>query len=215
MTHITILGGTGYAGAAIAQEAAGRGHQVVSVSRSVPAALPAGVEHVAGDVTDQQFLTRLVSATEHIILALSPRGTMEGHVREVAQALIPLAAAAGVRVGVIGGAGSLRVSPEGLRLVDTQEFPPEFRAEALELAEVWSQLRETEHDLDWYYISPAAGFGAHNPGERTGKYRTDDSGVLLTDADGASELSAEDLAVAVVDEVEMPKHRKARFAVAY
>lgn len=215
MAHITVLGGTGYAGAAIVEEAAGRGHQVVSVSRNRPEALSDGVDHSAGDATDQQFLQNLVSATEHVILALSPRGTMEGKVREVAELLIPIAAAAGVRVGVIGGAGSLRVSPEGPRVVDTEDFPQEFRAEALELADVWDQLRATERDLDWYYISPAAEFGAHNPGQRTGAYRTDDSGVLLTDAVGDSHLSAEDLGVAVLDEIETPARHNIRFAVAY
>lgn len=215
MTRITVLGGTGYAGSAIVDEATTRGHQVVSVSRHSPDSRPAQVEHALGDVTDQEALERLLSDTDQVIMALSPRGTMEGKVRDVAQRLIPLASTNGVRVGVIGGAGSLRVSADGPRVVDTEDFPDEFRAEALELADVWEQLRTTDHVVDWYYISPAAEFGAHNPGTRTGTYRTDDSGVLLTNSAGASVLSAEDLAIAVLDEVETPKHRKTRFAVAY
>lgn len=37
MTRITVLGGTGYAGAHIVRIAAERGHEVVSFSRSEPA----------------------------------------------------------------------------------------------------------------------------------------------------------------------------------
>jgi uncharacterized protein len=111
------------------------------VSQSTPDSLPASAEHALGDTIDQQFLQRLASATDQVILALSPRGTMEGKVREIAQALIPLASAEGVRIGVVGGAGSLLVNPEGPRLVYTEDFPEAFKAEALEMVDVWDQPR--------------------------------------------------------------------------
>ncbi|WP_258932912.1 hypothetical protein [Nesterenkonia pannonica] len=76
-------------------------------------------------------------------------------------------------------------------------------------------LQRSDEALDWFFVSPAAGFGAFNPGERRGTYRTDDSGVLLTDDEGRSDLSAADLAIALVDEVEAPRHHRTRFAVAY
>jgi putative NADH-flavin reductase len=38
---------------------------------------------------------------------------------------------------------------------------------------------------------------------------------LITDAQGASRISAADLAVAVVDEVEQPRHPRRRFTVGY
>lgn len=46
------------------------------------------------------------------------------------------------------------------------------------------------------------------PGERTGRY------VTGTDSPVGSQISAEDFAVAVVDELENPAHRGARFTVA-
>ncbi|WP_120005084.1 NAD(P)-dependent oxidoreductase [Nesterenkonia muleiensis] len=214
MAHITVLGGTGYAGAAIAAEAAARGHSIVAVSRTAPGSPVNDVSYVSGDATDADFLADLIAKTEVVILSLSPRGSMLGKVKETAEKLIPLAAAHGVRIGVIGGAGSLRVAPDGPRLFDTEAFPEAFKPEAFELTAVWDQLKETGDDVDWFYVSPAAGFGAYNPGSRTGMFRTDASGVLLTDEDGNSNLSAEDLAVAVVDEVTDPRYRRTRFAVA-
>ena len=215
MAHITVLGGTGYAGAAIAGEAAARGHTVVAVSRSAPESPDSAVGFVSGDARDSGFLTDLVSKTEVVILTLSPRGDMLGKVKETAEKLIPLAAEHHVRLGVIGGAGSLRVAPNGPRLIETEAFPEGAKPEAYELTDVWGQLKRADNGLDWFYLSPAAGFGSYNPGERTGSYRTDDSGVLLTDENGNSDLSAQDLAIAVIDELDQPRYRRTRFAVAY
>ena len=46
------------------------------------------------------------------------------------------------------------------------------------------------------------------PGERTGAY------VLGTDSPAGESVSAEDFAVAALDELETPAHRNARFTVA-
>ena len=51
-------------------------------------------------------------------------------------------------------------------------------------------------------------------GPRTGDYRTGDDDLIL-DAEGASRISAADLAVAIVDEVENPTHPRRRFTVGY
>jgi len=53
-----------------------------------------------------------------------------------------------------------------------------------------------------------------NPGERTGEYR-DGGDVIVTDAEGESFISGADLAVAVLDEIESPKHPRGRFTVGY
>ncbi|GAA1816130.1 NAD(P)-dependent oxidoreductase [Nesterenkonia flava] len=214
MAHITILGGTGYAGRHIAQEAASRGHDVVAVARRAPEEQLEGVSYVTGDITDENFLQDLVSKTDVVILSVAPRGEMQGKVLDVAQTLIPLGLEAGVRLGVIGGAGSLHVSEGGPRLIDTEQFPDDFKPEAFEMITVWEKLQGSDESLDWFYVSPAAGFGAYNPGERRGTYRLGKD-VLLTDENGASELSAADLAIALVDEIERPAHRRTRFAVAY
>ena len=52
------------------------------------------------------------------------------------------------------------------------------------------------------------------PGERTGKFRLGTEELLVAE-DGKSHISYEDFAVAVVDEIEAPKHLRQRFTVGY
>jgi len=213
MARITIIGGTGYAGSNIARAAAARGHQVTSLSRTLPAERLDGVEYVSGSVLDTAFLARVTDGADVVVSALSPRGELAGRTRGVIAEVAAQAAAAGVRLGVVGGAGSLQVAPGGPKVVETEGFPEEFKAEALEMEAVLDDLRASQ-DLDWFYLSPAGGFGAFAPGEAKGAYRTGDD-VLLVDDEGRSEISGPDLAAAVVDEIETPAHRRRRFTVAY
>lgn len=213
MARITVIGGTGYAGGHIVREAAARGHEVTSVSRSLPAEQAEGVRYVTGSVLDDGTRVAAASESDVVIATVSPRGDMAGRVAPAYAELAEAARLKGARLGVVGGAGSLLVAEGGPRLVDTDEFPEAFRAEALEFADILDALRETPDDLDWFYLSPAAGFGAFAPGEATGRYRVGGD-VLLTDDDGSSFISGADLAAALVDEIERPAHRRARFTVA-
>lgn len=215
MAHITVLGGTGYAGSNIVKVAAERGHTVVAYSRKAPAAAIAGVEHRIGDVLDDTVLQAAVTGTEVVVSALSPRGELsgDGRLRAVERRVGELARERGIRFGVIGGAGSLLVAEGGPKLIDSG-FPEEYRAEATELDGVLQDLRASEEGLDWFFVSPAAGFGAFAPGEATGVFRIGGD-VLLNDEQGVSFVSGADLALAVVQEIEQPAHRRARFTVAY
>ncbi len=215
MTRIAVLGGTGYAGSAVVGEAARRGHRVTAFSRRPPAEPVAGVDYVTGSLLDQEVLRRAVSAGDVVFEALSPRGDMAGKVEPVFEELLALAEAAGTRLGVLGGASSLLVAPGGPRLLDTAPpAPPEVQQE-IDLG-IWKldRLRAAGSALDWFYVSPAAEFGAWVPSEVTGQYRLSDD-VLLTNADGKSEISAADLALAVLDEIEQPAHNRRRFHVAH
>ncbi|GGC79204.1 NAD-dependent epimerase [Tersicoccus solisilvae] len=213
MARITVIGGTGYAGGHIVKEAAGRGHTVTSISRTVPDEKVDGVTFRAGSVLDDAVAQTAVDA-DVVIVTVSPRGDMVGKVAPAAEKVAELARAKGTRFGVIGGAGSLQVEPNGPRLMDTAEFPDAFKAEAEELTAVLNWLTEQDDTLDWFFVSPAAGFGAYAPGEATGTYRTGGD-VLLTDENGESNLSGQDLAAAIVDEIERPVHHRQRFTVAY
>jgi putative NADH-flavin reductase len=212
--RITVLGGTGYAGSAIVEEAARRGHEVTSYSRSMPANPVEGVRYRTASVLDDAVLAESVTDTDVVFEALSPRGELEGKLEGVVERLIPLADAAGVRLGVLGGASSLLVSPEGPRLIDVRPPAPEIAVEVNTGVALLDIVRAAPESLDWFFLSPAAGFGGFAPGERTGTYRLGDD-VLLTDAEGTSYISAEDLAIAIVDEIEQPKHSRRRFHVAY
>lgn len=214
MTDLIVLGGTGYTGGHIAAEAARRGHAVLAVSRRAPEQPVEGVDYATGDVLEDAFLESLLSKAGTVLVALSPRGEMEGQVLRTAEKLIPLAAEHGVRLGVIGGAGGLKVSDDGPRLLDTEGFPEEIKPESEEMAEIFARLEAAPEALDWFFVNPATGFGAHQPGERTGNYRLGGD-VLLTDEQGNSDISGADFAIAVVDEIERADHRRGQFSVAY
>ncbi|MBG0737901.1 NAD(P)H-binding protein [Paeniglutamicibacter antarcticus] len=183
--RITVLGGTGYAGSAIVKEASRRGHEVTSVSRSTPTKPLGGVSYIAGSVLDQEVITQAVAERDVVFETLSPRGDMAGKVEGIVDTLISLTAGTRTRLGVLGGASSLL-----------------------------EKLKASPADLDWFYVSPPAEFGAWAPAEETGTYRLSDD-VLLRDDTGRSNISAADLARAVLDEMEQPKHRRQRFHAAH
>lgn len=127
-----------------------------------------------------------------------------------AKAIIAAAKKSGAkRLLVVGGAGSLEVAP-GRQLIDQPDFPPEWKAGALGTREFLYLLRE-EPELEWTFLSPAATF---TQGERTGKFRLGGDQMLL-DADGRCLVSLRDYAVAMIDELEQPRHTRQRFCVAY
>ena len=213
MARIAVIGGTGYAGRHIVAEAVDRGHTVVSVARSIPAERVAGATYVEGTLLDVPGLLQELEGVDVIVSAVAPRGDMLGALRpSIAQLVQELPG--NVRLGVIGGAGGSLVVEGGERVVDLPSFTEEYKPEALEAIDILADLRAADAGLDWFYIHPAGGFGAYNPGERTGSYRTGGD-VIVTDEKGDSYISGEDFAVAVVDEIENPRHSRERFTVGY
>jgi len=214
MARITVLGGTGYAGGNIVREAASRGHEVTSISRNAPQDKVSGVTYVTGDVLDPAVVDQAVAGADVVVEALSPRGALEGTIGSVVQKLSAAVQAAGARLGVVGGAGSLLVAPGGPAVAAADDFPDAFKGEAAEMAAVLEDLRASDEALDWFYVSPAGDFGPWAAGEHTGIFRLGGD-VLLVDETGSSTISGADFAQAFVDEIEQPAHRRQRFTVAY
>ncbi|MFG6443937.1 NAD(P)-dependent oxidoreductase [Microbacterium sp. P07] len=213
MARIAVIGGTGYAGSHIVTEAVRRGHTVVSVARTVPGERVEGATYIEGTLLDVPSLVAELEGVDLVVVAVPARGDMLGKVRPaVAQLVAGLPET--VRVGVIGGAGGSLVAEGGPRLIDTDGFTEDYKPEAREAVEILDDLSETPISRDWFYIHPAGGFGVWAPGERTGSYR-DGGDVLVVGADGESFLSGADLGVAVIDEIESPKHPRGRFTVGY
>ncbi|GAA3213536.1 NAD(P)-dependent oxidoreductase [Microbacterium terregens] len=213
MTRIAVIGGTGYAGRNIVAEAVSRGHTVVSVARSVPAERVEGATYLEGNILDVPSLVSELEGVEVIVSTVPARGDMVGKVRPSTAELVA-ALPGDVRVGVIGGAGGSLIAEGGSRLVDQDSFTEEYKPEALEAIGILEDLQVGDASRDWFYVHPAGAFGVWNPGERTGSYRIGGD-VLVTDAEGSSYISGADLAVAVLDEIESPKHSRARFTVGY
>lgn len=212
MARITVLGGTGYAGAALVAEARRRGHDVTAVSRSTPDAPVDGATYVEGSVLDPGVIDTAVEGADVVVSALSPRGDMAGRLEGVVEDLAARLSGTSTRLGYVGGASSLLVEEGGPRLWDVSEahIPDDVKPEIQTGLDTLAILQESPEDLDWFYVSPPQDFGSWLGTPSKGSY-TLGGDVLLKDADGASTISADDLALAIVDEIETPAHRRARF----
>ena len=212
MSKIAVFGGNGFAGSAIAKEAASRGHEVTVVARSAQSGTDTNV--VQGSVHDNTIVEQITADNDVVVVAI-PAREIDG--KRLLDAVTPLADAAarnGARIAVVGGAGSLLVSEGGPRVVDTPDFPDAYKGETLAHADVLDALRATDSNVDWFYVSPAAAFGAHAGVAPKGSFQLGGD-ILLTDAEGNSAIAGEDYAHAFVDEIETPAHRRQRFTVAH
>lgn len=211
---LVLIGATGFVGTQVLKEALSRGHQVKAVVRNVDK-LPQheNLTPVAADVYDEAALAKALAGADAVVSAFNPGwGDPEIRTRFVAgsKAITAAVKAAGLkRLLVVGGAGSLFVAP-GVQLVDTPEFPAEWKEGALGAREALT-LIQGEDALDWTFLSPAI---LLEPGDRTGAYRVGADAPLST-GEGPGKISAADLAVAILDEIERPQHLRKRFTVAY
>ena len=211
---IALIGATGFVGSAILKEALDRGHEVAAIVRN-PDKLPphAKLHPKKGDVYNEDEVLRLVMGHDAVISAFNPGWSNPDIYKQQvkgARSIINGVKKAGVkRLLFVGGAGSLEVKP-GVQSVDLPEFPAEYKQGALATREALNLLNK-EPSLDWSFLSPSADLF---PGQRTGKFRLG-TDQLLADAKGGSRISVEDYAVAMIDEVEKPKHIRRRFTVGY
>ena len=164
------------------------------------------------DVNDTKALTSAIADADVVIASyVGPRGDPDIYAQHRAGSASIIAAvkSAGKRVLVIGGAGSLH-APDGSQFVDSDHFPKEYKDEARAARDVLTDIKK-ETALDWTFLSPAF---VLTPGERTGKHRLGTDSPVFNDK-GESTITTADLAVAVLDEIEKPKHSRKRFTVGY
>lgn len=210
---IALIGASGFVGSKLLDETLRRGHQVTAIVRH-PQKLPShpALTPKAADVYDPAQVASAVAGHDVVLSAFNP-GWSEPDIQNLhvkgSRAIVEGVKRAGVeRLIVIGGAGSLFVAP-GVQLVDTPQFPAEWKPGALGARQALEDFRE-EKALDWVFVSPAA---LLEPGQRTGKYRLGGD-ELLMDGEKPARISVEDLAVAVLDEIEKPRHSRRRFTAA-
>ncbi|MFC5149658.1 NAD(P)-dependent oxidoreductase [Streptomyces aureoversilis] len=212
--RITVFGAAGNVGSRVVTEALSRGHDVTAVVRDSArfGELPAGATARTGDASDPADVARLGAGQDVVITATRPAPGSEHQLLAVTEGLLSGLAGTGVRLLLVGGAGSLTLpGTDGVTVVDGPGFPADWRPIALACNDQLAACRAAEPGLDWAYLSPAA---ILEPGERTGRYRLGKD-ELLVDAEGNSAISMEDLAVALVDEAEKPVHHRTRFTVGY
>ena len=212
--NIALIGATGFVGAPVLAELLSRGHSVTVLARN-PSKLKAqtGLTVLAADALDAAQVASAVAGHDAVISAYNP-GWSEPQIHDLhlqaSRAIVEGVKQAGLkRLLVVGGAGSLYVAPS-LQLVDTPQFPAAYKQGALAARQALNELK-TETALDWSFVSPPIGLA---PGERTGHYRVGADELLPGTGDQPAGISVADLAVAIVDEIETPRHVQRRFTVA-
>ena len=200
---VAVIGGTGRAGSKIVEELERRGHEVTAISRH-PDKAPKhqGVTAKAVDVHDGKATAEALKGHDVVVSALRFLDATP------AEVIAAVKASRVPRYLVVGGASSLLAG--GQRLFDSPHFPAEYKPEAGAGIDFLDSLK-AEPELDWSYLSPSMIFDGD---ERTGKFRLGGD-ELLTPADGPSRITFPDFAIAMVDEIETPKHRRRRFTVGY
>ena len=215
---IALIGATGFVGTAILKELTDRGHEVVAIARhpeKIALEIPL-VHPVAGDIMDPKTVAALVKGSDVVVNAFNA-GRANPKIYDD-----PLAGSRAIQAGVrqsgvkrlivIGGAGSLEIAP-GVQLVDTPQFPAEYKAAASASRDYLNEIRQ-EKELEWTFFSPAILMNHENSGIRRGHYRLGLDNPVF-DGEGRSVLSVEDLAMVIVDELEQPKHIRKRFTAGY
>lgn len=207
--RIIVVGAAGMAGSRVVTEALGRGHAVTAVLRRPrPEALSPEVTVMHGDATDTGLMAEVFATADAVVGATRPQPGAEDAVTATTTALLDAAAAAARRILLIGGSAPLRTPGGGPAIDDPRYVPVLVRPIA---AASIAQLHACRaHHADWTYVSPPA---LLEPGARTGRYRRGGTDLVVT-SDGSSHLSAEDLAVAVLDELERPSGER-HFSVGY
>jgi putative NADH-flavin reductase len=216
---IALIGASGMIGSRILAEALQRGHQVTGIVRN-PEKIEAhkNLTTKKADALQLDDLAQILSGHDVVVSSINPaRGvagpaafelTLAGH-----KAIVAAVKKSGVRRFLsVGGAASLK-TPAGIEFLDSPDFPAAFEPYKLGvrgMREFYYWLKK-ESDLDWVFVAPSVMIA---PGERTGKFRIGKDHVLY-DASGVSRISAEDYAIALVDELERPQHHRERITVGY
>lgn len=210
---IALVGASGFVGSAILKEAVARGDTVTAIVRNPDKVQQSkGVTAVKADVTDVEKLAGLLKGQDAVISAFNGGwGDPAIYARHLAgsKAVAEAARKAGVRLIEIGGAGSL-IAPDGSQFVDSAEFPAAYKDGARAARDALKELQRGDWK-DWTFLSPPFTLA---PGQRTGKYRLGLDNPVFDDK-GESRISVEDLAAAVLDEAQTPRHTGKRFTVGY
>jgi uncharacterized protein len=213
---IVLIGASGFVGSAILKEALDRGHEVKAVVRH-PEKIITLHKNLIMKQRDVSFIENVIEvckSADVVISAYNPgwkNPDIAEEITRVNRVLLEGIRRSGVkRFLIVGGAGSLFISP-GKRLMDAGFIPDSFLPAIRSLASFYLDDLRNEKTIDWVFFSPAGNIA---PGERTGKFRLAKDDMIF-DSDGKSNISVEDYAVAMIDELEQPAHHRERFTIGY
>lgn len=214
---VALIGASGFVGTALLNELVARGHTITAIVRNPEKVKEQqGVSVVQADILDITKTADILKGHDAVVSAYNAGWTnpnLYNDFLEGSKAIQTAVKSAGVkRLIVIGGAGSLYM-PDGKQLVDSEQFPADIKSGAL-AARDYLDVLKTDTELDWTFFSPAIEMHPGTSGERKGHYRTSLDHPVF-DENNRSVLSVEDLAMAIVDELENPKYIRKRFTAAY
>jgi hypothetical protein len=208
--NVILYGATGKSGSRILKELLSRGHKVTAVARDTSKLNGVnGLTVKKDDLSDVNKIVEVIKGADAVISAYAPPADDTDALVGVTKRQIEAVKKAGVgRLIVVGGAGGLEIKP-GVSLIESGYLPEPYLPIATSHVKALDLLKKSE--IDWTYFAPA---GFFEPGERTGKFRLGKDELISNDK-GESRISMEDYAIALVDELENPKHRKQRFSIGY
>jgi putative NADH-flavin reductase len=208
--HIALYGATGQSGSRILTELLSRGHQVTAIARNPSKLAPRpGLTVLEGDVSSADAIASKIKGADAVVSAYAPPADDTDQLLPVTERFIEAVKKSGVpRLLIVGGAGSLEVAP-GVTVIASGHLPAQWLPIAVSHEKILDMVRKS--DINWTYFSPA---GFFVPGERTGKFRLGKD-QLIANEQGDSRISLEDYAIALVDELESPKHERQRFTIGY
>lgn len=213
---VAVIGATGFVGAQVVKELSNRGYTVDAIARD-SSKIEKGehVNPIDADVNNVEQLAKVLRGNDAVISTFNAGWTNPNLYNDFLNGSKNIEKAveeSGVkRFITVGGAGSLFVN--GHQLVDSPDFPADFKPGALAARDYLNEIKNNT-TLDWTFFSPAIEMNPHNAGTRTGKYRTGLDNPVFDD-NGRSILSVEDVAVALVDELEQNRFVRKRFTAAY
>lgn len=204
---LAIIGATGQAGSLILNEALERQIDVTAIVRH-PEKLVVDVPYLKKDLYDltQDDLSKF----DVVIDAFRPPMGKEELHQSSLQHLIDILSGTATRLLVVGGASSLYLDDERTkRMIDVSDPDAPYYPTAYNMYQAYLELPKAK-DLQWSYLSPAANFIPD--GSRTGNYQLSDN-RLKKNAEGQSDISMADYAIAMVDEALKNQHGNQHFSV--
>lgn len=216
MKKVAVIGATGFVGKQVVNELSNRGYAVNAIARdSSKVEAKDNVSAISADVNHVEELAKVLEGNDAVINTFNAGWTNPNLYNDFLNGSKNIEKAveeSGVkRFITVGGAGSLFI--DGNQLVDGPDFPADIKPGATAARDYLNEIKKNE-TLDWTFFSPAIEMHPGTAGVRKGTYRTALENPVF-DADGRSILSVEDVAVALVDELEQNNFVKQRFTAAY
>ena len=218
---IALIGATGYVGNAILNELTNRNYKVTAIARNTDKITNEN-ENITkrnADIFKTEELTEILNGSDVVISAYNPGWTNpnihDDYLKGAESIQKAVEQSDANRLIIIGGAGTMKI--DGNYIVEGPDFPKEIYPGASAVKKYFVENLSKNETLDWEFFSPAIEmnmFSEDKDRGRTGAYRYGNDTPVF-DNEGRSRHSVEDLAVAIVDEIEQKQFVRKQFTAAY